>query len=241
VADAALMLKVLAGPDPLDTSTTNQPVANYRAAMEGPLKGLRIGRLGGFFAEDCEAEVAAAFDTAAAVLEAGGAGIVDITLPMIAEGSAAGSLIARAEAAAFHAARRRRNPDDFSPEVTAALDLGGMCSAVDYLQAQRLRRLVTDKALAAMADVDALICPTAPVAATPIKGSEKESAARRFRYTLPFNFTGFPALSVPAGLTAGGLPIGLQIIARPWDEAMALRVAANFEAATDWHRCHPEM
>jgi aspartyl-tRNA(Asn)/glutamyl-tRNA(Gln) amidotransferase subunit A len=150
-----------------------------------------------------------------------------------------GTITIVVEGAAYHAADLRERPELFSDELRASFELGSFYTAVDYVQAQRLRHHLMIETERALAGFDALVMPTSPVPATPIEGTPPEHAMLRPRNTMPFNVLGLPALSVPCGFTAGGLPIGLQIVGKAFDEAGILRIAHAYEQATDWHRRRP--
>ncbi len=239
VADAALMLQVLAGPDPRDPNCADRPVPDYSAGLDAGVEGKRIALARGFFFADCDPEVAAAVEAAARTLEGLGATIEEIELPEAESAYLTGGIIIACEAAAYHAKDLRERPEAFSKELRGSLEFGAFYSAVDYLQAQRVRRRVSEAIRGAMAPFDAVLSPTSPVPATPIDHSPPEHNALRHRNTIPFNLTGLPAISLPCGLTESGLPIGLQIAGLAFDEAGILAVARAYEAASDWQGRRP--
>jgi aspartyl-tRNA(Asn)/glutamyl-tRNA(Gln) amidotransferase subunit A len=236
VADAAVLLQVLAGYDARDPTTVDYPVPDFSAGLHQGVKGARIGVARGFFFDDCDPEITTAVDAAIRVLEDQGARVEEIVLADMDAAYAAGVITIGAEGAAYHAADLRDRPELFSDELRAGFELGSFYKAADYVQAQRLRQHLIAQIGRDMAGFDAVVMPTAPVVATPIKGNPPEHAMLRPRNTMPFNALGLPAISVPCGFTAAGLPIGLQIAGHPFDEATVLRVAAAYEAATDWRR-----
>ena len=239
VADAALMLQALAGPDPRDPNCADRPVPDYSAGLDAGVEGKRIALARGFFFADCDPEVAAAVEAAARTLEGLGATIEEIELPEVESAYLTGGIIIACEAAAYHAKDLRERPEAFSKELRGSLEFGAFYSAVDYLQAQRVRRRVSEAIRGAMAPFDAVLSPTSPVPATPIDNSPPEHNALRHRNTIPFNLTGLPAISLPYGLTESGLPIGLQIAGLAFDEAGILAVARAYEAASDWQGRRP--
>ncbi len=239
VADAALMLQVLAGPDPRDPNCVDRAVPDYSKALTGDIGGTRIALARGFFFADCDPEVAAAVEAAADALGGLGARVEDVELPEMETAYLVGGVTIACEAAAYHAKSLRERPEAFSEELRANLELGGFYSAVDYLQAQRLRRRITETILHAMASFDAVLTPTSPVPATPLDDTPPGHGALRHRNTIPFNLTGLPAISLPCGVTRAGLPIGLQIAGRAFDEAGILRIAQAYEAATEWRARRP--
>jgi aspartyl-tRNA(Asn)/glutamyl-tRNA(Gln) amidotransferase subunit A len=132
--------------------------------------------------------------------------------------------------------------------VRERLLVGAFVSGADYLKGQRVRRLLRDEVDQALGGVDVLIAPTVPIAATEVGVREVDVNGRReavrpslIRYTRPFNASGHPAASVPCGFTADGLPIGMQVIGRSFDEATVLRVADAYQRVTDWHTCRPRL
>ncbi len=242
VGDAAVMLSAMAGYDPKDPTTRRDAVPDYAAALNGGLEGLRIGIPHDRFMALMEPEVGAAIQDALAVLKKEGATFVDVRFPPIDPVVGAHRAIIFAEAAAAHEELIRTRAADFSDEVRPLLQSGLFLTAAQYLGAQQARK----KTIAAYREVwksfDVLITPTSPIAAPPIGattarlGDREIPLVRAFLdLTLPFNLTGQPALSVPCGFTKAGLPIGLQLVGRPFDEATLFRAAAAYEAATDWH------
>jgi aspartyl-tRNA(Asn)/glutamyl-tRNA(Gln) amidotransferase subunit A len=239
VADAALLLQVLAGPDPRDPNCAERPVPDYSAGLDAGVEGKRVALARGFFFADCDPEVAAAVEAAARTLEGLGARIEEIALPELDSAYLVGGITIACEATAYHAKNLRERPEAFSEELRGSLELGALYSAVDYLQAQRVRRQISEAIRGAMAPFDAVLSPTSPVPATPIDDSPPGHNALRHRNTIPFNLTGLPAISLPCGSTGAGLPIGLQIAGPPFAEAGILAVARAYEAASAWHGRRP--
>ena len=239
VRDAALVLQALAGHDPRDPTSVPRAVPDFSAGIERGIRGTRIGVARAFFFEDCDPEVSAAVDAALGVLEDQGAIVEEIALPDMAAAFTVGTITIVVEGAAYHAADLRARPQLFSDELRASFELGSFYSGIDYVQAQRLRQHLMIGTERALAGVDAVVMPTSPVPATPIAGSPPGHAMLRPRNTMPFNVLGLPALSVPCGFTAAGLPVGLQIVGNAFDEAGILRIAQAYERATDWHRRRP--
>ena len=133
-----------------------------------------------------------------------------------------------------------------SSAVRERLELGAITPAVSYIQAQQVRRRFTDTFLSAMEGVDLVVTPSGPTAATPLEGdlitgdeADPEVLAALIAFSGPFDLTGFPAISIPCGFTESGLPVGMQLVARPWGEAPLLAAAHAYEQATDWHRRLP--
>jgi aspartyl-tRNA(Asn)/glutamyl-tRNA(Gln) amidotransferase subunit A len=242
VGDAAALLQVMAGHDPKDPTTRRDKVPDYLAALGGGLRGLRIGIPHDRFMALMEAEVGAAIQDALGVLKQQGATFVDARFPPIDPVVGAHRAIIFAEAAAAHEELIRTRAADFSDEVRPLLQAGLFLTATQYLAAQQARKKTIAAYRETWRSFDVLVTPTSPIAAPPIGattarfGDKDIPLVRAFLdLTLPFNLTGQPAISVPCGFTKAGLPIGLQLVGRPFDEATLFRAAAAFEAATDWH------
>jgi aspartyl-tRNA(Asn)/glutamyl-tRNA(Gln) amidotransferase subunit A len=242
VADCAALLGAIAGEDPRDTTSARVPVPDYLAAFGADLAGKRVGIADAYLRQHVDAEVGRLVENAIAQFAQLGAQIVEIAPPPPAEAVPALIAIFMPEATVYHLPWLRERPDDYSQAVRERLELGAITPAVGYIQAQRLRRRFTDDFLAAMAAVDLVAMPTGPTAATPLEGDlvtsdEADPAllAALINFTGPFDLTGFPAVSIPCGFTAGGLPVGLQLVGRPFSEAALLAAAHAYEQATDWH------
>jgi aspartyl-tRNA(Asn)/glutamyl-tRNA(Gln) amidotransferase subunit A len=245
-ADCALMLGAMAGRDPRDPTTSARPVPDYRTALTGSAAGLRVGLLRRFFLESASAEVAAAVEAAAGVLAGLGAAVSEVRLDSAALAAGASFAVIGPEAYAYHEPWLRERRKDYGADVRQRLLVGAFVSASDYLKGQRARGLIRDEVTRALADVDVLLAPTTPIAATPVGQDEVELGGQRLpvrtsliRYTRVFNLTGHPAASLPCGFTAGGLPIGLHVIGRAFDEATVLRVADAYQRVTEFHRRRP--
>ena len=247
-ADCALLLALMAGADPDDPTASMAPVTDYVAATTAPIKGLRIGVPTAFYVDDLDADVATVLDRTIAVLRGEGADVVKVELPDQRQLSAACQLVLAVEAAAFHKRWLIERPQDYGPQVLMRLQNGLAIPGVTYLEALRWRGPALAAHIAATRDVDAVLAPVAPVAAPTIAESDvgtspgAEAAIQRLtRFTRPINYLGLPALSVPAGFTGKGLPVGVQLIGRSFDEATLLRIGAAFQRATDFHERVPEL
>lgn len=239
VTDAALLLQVLAGRDPADPSTPDVPVPDYRRAMQGEVRGLRLGLPKDHFFEQVDPEVRAAVRAAARSLEGLGASVEDIPLPNIQHAGPASFAIIASEAMAYHEPYLKTRAAEYGADVRARLMTGQYILASHYLKAQRARQVIRAEVDAALRLVDALLLPTTPIPAphmdareVTVDGVTEDVRWWLIRCTRPINVTGHPALSVPCGLTAGGLPIGLQIVGRHFDEATVLRIGHAFEAVS---------
>jgi aspartyl-tRNA(Asn)/glutamyl-tRNA(Gln) amidotransferase subunit A len=246
VADAALILRVIAGYDPADPSTSVLPVPDYLAALSGDVRGLRVGLLRSFFLEAATPEVRAAVEAAAAALTKAGAVVDEVALPTVAHVAAGALAVVGSEALAYHAPWLRTRAGEYDPEVRRRLQLGAFITGAQYVRGQQVRALVRDDVDAALAKRDVLLAPATPIPAprvderqTTLGDGPSDVRSALIRLTRPFNFSGHPACAVPCGFTGGGLPIGLQIVGRPFDEATVLRVADAYQRLTDWHTRRP--
>jgi len=248
VHDVALMLGVTAGHDPLDPSSSARAVPDYLSALEAPLSGVRAAVPQNHFGDGVDAEVAVAMAAALRTLEGLGVRIASVRVPDPAPiTSACNNPIARTECAATHTRLLRDRPQDLQPVVRSRAESGFAVKAVDYVQALRQRSAIAREFIAtAFADADVLLTSTtaepAPTYATAKSGTVADVVARMSaftRFTRIFNTIGLPALSLPCGFTATGLPLALQIVGRPFDEATVLRVGHAYEQATAWHRRRP--
>jgi aspartyl-tRNA(Asn)/glutamyl-tRNA(Gln) amidotransferase subunit A len=245
--DCALLLGLMVGADPEDPTAVAGPVPDYRAAAREPIKGLTIGVPTAFYVDDLDPEVARILDETVAVLKREGAHVVQVELPDQRQLTAACQLVLAVEAAAFHKRWLIERPQDYGPQVLMRLQNGLAIPGVSYLEAMRWRGPALAAHLAAVAGVDAVIAPVAPVAAPTLAESDvgnspdAEAVIQRLtRFTRPINYLGLPSLSIPAGFTRGGLPVGMQLIGRSFDEAMLLRIGAAFQRATDFHERMPK-
>jgi aspartyl-tRNA(Asn)/glutamyl-tRNA(Gln) amidotransferase subunit A len=245
--DCALLLGLMAGADPKDPTATAEPVPDYMAATRESITGLTIGVPSAFYVDDLDPEVARILDETISVLKREGADIVQVELPDQRQLTAACQLVLAVEASAFHKRWLIERPQDYGPQVLMRLQNGLAIPGVSYLEAMRWRGPALAAFLAAAAGVDAVIAPVAPVAAPTLAESDvgnspdAESVIQRLtRFTRPINYLGLPSLAIPSGFTKNGLPVGMQLIGRSFDEAMLLRIGAAFQRATDFHERVPE-
>jgi aspartyl-tRNA(Asn)/glutamyl-tRNA(Gln) amidotransferase subunit A len=246
-ADCALMLGAMAGYDAADASTSVLPVPDYAAALNGSLKGLRIGLLRAFFLEVATPEVRSAVEGAAATLAGGGAVIDEVDLAAVmAHAAAAAMPIVACEALAYHADLLRARGGDYDPDIARRLRVGAFVGGRHYVRAQQVRALVRDAVDAGLARHDVLLAPSTPIVAPAVDAREvtlgdgpSDVRSALIRFTRPFNLSGHPACSLPCGFTPAGLPVGLQVVGRPFDEATVLRVADAFQRLTDFHARRP--
>jgi aspartyl-tRNA(Asn)/glutamyl-tRNA(Gln) amidotransferase subunit A len=246
VRDAAVLLQLIAGYDPGDPVTLNVPVDDYVADIESGVRGLRIGVVRGRFFERLAPnerpapDVAAAFRAAIETLAGDGARIEDVELPRTDELRGAQHVIIGTEAAAYHHERIASARASYGADVAQRIETGAKHTGIAYAAARRTRDELRRAYADALAPWDAIVLPTTPITAPLRVGQDAVAAAATLTaYTSPFNLTGLPAISIPCGFDANGLPIGLQLVARPWAEARLLRVARAYERATSWHERRP--
>jgi len=246
--DCALLLGLMAGADPEDPTAAMGAVPDYAAATGQSLKGLRVGVPKAFYVDDLDSEVAEVLDNTVDIFKREGAQIVAVELPEQSQLTAACQLVLAVEAAAFHKRWLIERPQDYGPQVLMRLQNGLAIPGVLYLEAMRWRGSALAAHHAAVAGLDAVIAPVAPVAAPTIAESDignspdAEAVIQRLtRFTRPINYLGLPALAIPAGATRAGLPVGMQLIGRSFEEAMLLRIGAAFQRATDFHQRLPAL
>jgi aspartyl-tRNA(Asn)/glutamyl-tRNA(Gln) amidotransferase subunit A len=246
--DCALLLDLMAGADPADPTAIGGDVPNYMAGLHLSLKKMTIGVPKSFYVDDLDADVARALDETLAVFKKEGARVVEVDLPDQRQLTSASQLVLAVEAAAFHNVWMIERPQDYSPQVLMRLQNGLAVPAITYLEVMRWRGQALAEHLAATNGIDAVLAPIAPVPAPTIAESDVGGAPgaeaviqNLTRFTRPINYLGLPALAIPSGFSRKGLPIGLQLVGRPFDEATILRIGANFQRATDFHDKIPAM
>jgi aspartyl-tRNA(Asn)/glutamyl-tRNA(Gln) amidotransferase subunit A len=265
VADAALLLEVIAGHDPRDSTSVSKPVPTYSQTVQQPVQPLTIGVAKEYFTAGLDPEVEQSVRAALKVYEQLGATIKEISLPHSPFAVAAYYLVATAEASSnlarydgVHYGYRAKNFDNmidmycrtrsegFGTEVKRRIMLGTYALSSGYkdayyLKALKVRRLIKDDFDRAFAECDVIVGPTSPTAAFKIGERTEDPLAMYLAdiYTISCNLAGLPGISLPSGFTKTGLPIGLQILAPPFEEEKMLRVARMYEKATDWHRRRP--
>ena len=264
-ADCAVLLSAMAGFDPRDSTSIEQPDEDFARDLERPLDGLRIGVPSEFVGDGLASDVRAAVMAGLEQLRDLGARLVDISLPKTELSIPAYYVIAPAEASSnlsrFDGVRyghraadyadlnqmyRRTRAEGFGPEVKRRVLIGAYVLShgyydAYYLQAQKLRRLIADDFRTAFESVDVIAGPVSPTVAWNI-GERTDDPVRNYLadvYTLPASLAGLPGLSMPAGFGDGNRPVGLQLIGRWFDEARLLNVAHRFQQATDWHARTP--
>ena len=241
--DCALLLQAMAGHDPSDPASANRPVPDYAAALSKDVKGLRIGVVRHFFETDHPVSPATkhGIDQALAVFRHLGAEIRDVTLSPMIDYHATGSVILTAEAYAVHEPWLKTRFNDYGELFRDRIALGAFIGASDYVQAIRRRRTLCLELTDAMADVDILVSASQTGEAPPIAEVPKWASLEKPSLTMPFNLTGFPAMSVCTGFGVGGMPVSMQLIAKPFAEPVLLRAGHAFESATEWRRQRPAL
>jgi aspartyl-tRNA(Asn)/glutamyl-tRNA(Gln) amidotransferase subunit A len=245
--DCALILSIIAGPDPLDPTTASAPKWDARA-MKRPVKGMTIGIPKAFYVDDLESDVAKALDDAIATFKKLGVKVIQVDLPDQVLVSAAAMIVLAVEAATYHAPWLRERPDDYGAQVRNRLQNGLAYSAVEYLETLRWRAHALEAHLSAIGTCDAVLAPVsravAPTQAeTDVAGAANAEAVIQgiTRFMRPINYLGLPALVVPAGFGQRGMPIGLQIIGRPFNDETLAALGIAFQGVTDFHTKVPKL
>jgi aspartyl-tRNA(Asn)/glutamyl-tRNA(Gln) amidotransferase subunit A len=235
VEDAAIVLSVVGE----STGRRMVSIAGLNDSLHHPRVGVDLDY---WFDSGLQPDVRAAVEHALGVLKDCGVRVVPIRIPLLEQAGPAGLTIMLAEASSYHQAPLRQRPADYYPGTRLMLELGELVPATDYLRALRLRNRLTESMRSVFRSqrLQAIVAPTLPSSARPIASLP---APPRFagRYTIPFNLTGQPAVSIPCGFSADGMPIGLQIAGRRNDDEGVLRLAHAFQRATNWHLMAPPM
>src|SRR5207253_3637926 len=241
--DCAILLHAMAGYDPTDPGSADHPIPDYRAALHGEVKGLRIGLIRHFYERDNEANAAtrAAIAAAAQTLEGLGCTVREVTLSPLADWAACGMAIMQSEAYAIHEANLRTRFTDYGEIFRDRMVLAGLVTGADYVQALRRRRELVDELDRAMADLDLVMTAAAPSEAPAIDSVPKFAILERPSLTIAFNVTGSPAMSVCCGFTDTGLPLSFQIVGKRFADATVLRLAHAYEQATPWRGRRPNL
>ena len=242
VEDTAYMLQAIAGHDPRDPTSSKAPVPDYSRSLREDIRGVRIGLPRHYFFDDdpgVSREVVAKVEQAVEALAGLGAEVQDVTLPSLDYVRAANSVIMVSEAFAYHEPNLKTRPQEFGEIVRSRFRVGGMLNASDYLQAQRVRTWARREFAEAMKTVDFLVTPTMTQPAPAFEGYDPASTVRGKSFTAPFNVTGLPAISIPCGFTETGLPIGMQIAGKPFDEPGVIQAAYTYQQQAGWHELRP--
>jgi aspartyl-tRNA(Asn)/glutamyl-tRNA(Gln) amidotransferase subunit A len=243
VEDCAILLQAMVGHDPTDPASATRAAPDLLSGLNAGVAGVRIGVVRHFHEVDnkVNATVQKGIDDAVEILRTQGATIREVTLPALVEFQAAGFLILASEAYALHEKWLKTRWNEYGELFRDRVTLGGLISSADYVEALRRRRELQQAVAAAMKDVDILLTTAAPTEAPKIEGMPKWSSFEKPGFTIPFNLTGQPAMSVCSGYGEGGLPVGIQMAARPFEDALLLRVCQAYEKATPWRGQRPAM
>lgn len=243
VEDTAYMLQAIAGYDPKDPTSSRAPVPDYSLSLREDIRGVKIGLPRHYFFDTDDPgvnpEVIAVVERAVTELEGLGARVEEVSLPSLDYVRAANSVIMVSEAYAYHEPNLKTRPQDFGDIVRSRFRIGALLSAADYLQAQRVRAWARREFAQVLQKVDLLVTPTMTQPAPAFAGYDPASTIRGRSFTAPFNVTGLPAVSVPCGFTESGLPIGMQIAGKPFDEPGVIRAAYTYQQHARWHETRP--
>jgi aspartyl-tRNA(Asn)/glutamyl-tRNA(Gln) amidotransferase subunit A len=242
VEDTAIILQVIAGHDPLDSTSATDPVPDYRAALTGDVSGLTVGVLEQHMGDDLHPGVAEVTREAIAELERAGMRVQSVEIPSLPEADPAMLVAILPEATVVHQEWLRDRPEDYAEMTRQQLELGALIPAVDYVRVQQYRRRLLAEFLEAFQQVDVLVNPTvafeAPEEDPEVAAGQGSAEARR---TGPYNLVGLPVISVPCGFGRDGLPLGLQIAGPPMGEELVLRVAHAYEQRAGWYQQRPSL
>ncbi len=243
VEDCALLLQAIAGHDPADPASARRAVPDFSGELDTGAKGLRIGVIRHFHERDNPVNEATrkGIEDAIAFYRGEGAEIRDVTLPPLLDWRACGLVIMLAEGFAVHADWMRTRPERYGELLRDRLALGGLIGGADYVQAQR-RRAELNAALArVLATCDVLLTATVPAEAPRIERVPKWGIVEQPNFTSVFNVAGVPALSICTGYGDGGLPLAMQLVAKPFAEPTLFRAAHAYERATAWRARRPAL
>ncbi len=243
VRDNTLLLELIAGHDPLDPGSVAHAAGGYAAQLDRGVKGLRIGVIRHFYTRDMQAdpEVAEGIETAVKKLAELGAEVREIQTTPLAEYNACNRTLLTSEAFALHEKWMRERPQDYGALARERIMAGAFVRAADYINATRLRRKLADAFHALFSGIDVAV--TASSMDPPCRIDDPQAIEYTYgrQARAPFNITGGPALSVPVGFNKAGLPLGMQIVGKPFSETLIYRVAHAYEQATDWVKRHPAL
>ncbi|MXY99622.1 amidase [Candidatus Poribacteria bacterium] len=246
VADAGIMLQVIAGYDPYDATSLPNPVPNMLEGIGQDLQGIRVGFDENYATNDIDAELADAVRAGVGILADQGAEIVEVKLPDVDEYVSAWPTLCSAEAVAAHTATYPSQRDAYGPWFQGWLDMGAKVTGAEYAKANNLRAACTGHLRRVFQEIDVLVCPSMsapPHAITPeiLYGAYEPRHPKFQRFTVPFNFNGAPTLSVPCGMNHEGLPLSIQFVGKHLTEPLLCRVGHAYETATLWRDLHPDV
>jgi aspartyl-tRNA(Asn)/glutamyl-tRNA(Gln) amidotransferase subunit A len=234
--DCAAMLGVIAGYDATDPCAAKVPVTDYVSALDGKVAGLRIGLPMNYFFENSTPEIQAAVMAGVQTLKEQGAIVTEITIPHTELAPIAGLITMQGEALAYHRDDLRERHDDYGLFARITLTRGALYGAADFTQAQRFRSYYRRTVAAIMQDYDVLVMPTSATPPALISEASPNMLVLGPMLTFPWNVTGQPAIAIPCGFSSDThMPLSMQIVGRPFDEATVFRVADAYQRLTDWH------
>ena len=249
VADAALLLQVLAGPDPDDPAAFAAPVPDYAAKLDEPLRCLRVAVIRNHFFEAVDEDVGGAVEDAIRFFADQGCTVQDVTVPSLRYGLGAIYAIELASSTAYHdRSLVQGHVAGFAADVRDLVEMGRFVTGPDFVRAEQVRAVIMAEMASVLAEADVIVAPTTPLTAwrtdeatVAIAGRHESVLAASWRLTYPFNLTGLPAVALPCGFDRCGLPMSVQLAARPFAEDMLLRFAHQYEQAHDWWRKVPPL
>jgi len=240
VEDIAILFQAVSGYDPDDPSAVNVPVENYCAQIHKGVQNMRIGLADDEFFNQADHQILQAVKNAATLFEELGAQVETVPFPGAYQAALANGQIVISDAFVLYKAQFKSNPKIFGDDIRQRLQAGSEVGLADYIEWRRKQVVFRRQFINFFEKFDLLLTPTTAVIAPLIEGPDALEQARLLtRFTAPFNLTGLPAISLPCGFSDIGLPIGLQIVSRPWAEALLLRSAYAYEQATSWHTITP--
>jgi aspartyl-tRNA(Asn)/glutamyl-tRNA(Gln) amidotransferase subunit A len=241
VEDCAIMLQALAGYDAQDPASADRVPPDFRGELGRGAKGLKIGVIRHFYETDNPANETTrkAIDGAIDVFKSEGAQVREITLSPLADWAACGFIILVTEAYALHESLMQTSMQSYGELLRDRMAFGAFITGADYVQALRRRRELCDEMAKAMEGVDILLSASAPAEAPRIDEAPKWANFEKPSLTMPFNVTGYPALSLCTGYGVGGLPLAMQLVAKPFQEPTLFRAGHAYETATEWRQRRP--
>jgi aspartyl-tRNA(Asn)/glutamyl-tRNA(Gln) amidotransferase subunit A len=243
VEDAALVLQIIGGYDADDPTSVRTLPGDYLSHLRDALHSKKAAfAVGSFIEEATDPEVWQAVQQAANVIMEQGISVDEVNMDFLKEAALANSLMTQADGAAFHRERMKERLDWFGEDVRMRLETGAKFTSSEYALARRTQVETRRKLDLLFEEYDVILLPTTPIPAPVLEGEDALERARQLtRFTSPFNLSGLPALSLPCGFTRSGLPIGLQVISRAWNESGALRVGYAYQQVTEWHTMKPQI
>jgi aspartyl-tRNA(Asn)/glutamyl-tRNA(Gln) amidotransferase subunit A len=233
----------MGGYDEQDPTCMKTLPGDYSSHLMDSMQDRKVAlAVGSFIEETTDAEILEAVRKAAKILEEQGVIITEVNVDFLKDAALANALMTQADGAAFHRERLKEHPEWFGADVRQRLETGTAFTSSEYSLARRTQVETRRQCEILFDQFDVLILPTTPIAAPVLEGENAVERARQLtRFTSPFNLTGLPALSVPCGFTSENLPIGLQIVSRPWNESGVLRAGYAYQQATAWHKMKPQI